>query len=407
MLPTSKFNLQLLKNPVITRVLFVGIIGYLIRFIDITVLSWMVVDRFDSPSAAGMLVFFRFLPFLVFGLIIGSIVDKVPPIRIIALVQPLIALLMISFGILLFVEFTSLWLFFAYSFAMGSLFCVETVARRLYLLKVSPGINYLIPIIAIETITMDIGWFLGSNLGGTLLLLTSPHFVYIMSGLLVLTNLIILSGLPILFDPLKATRNESFISSIKAGFRYAKTNSSLIQILAMVGVINVFGFITESLGPTIIRNQLNFGEFMFGLLLSGSGLGSVIGVVIFSMMEITNKKGLILVLSAFGMFVFQFIYSFVGNPYLLLFVCMLSGFGWAGFMIFNTGLLMAKTQEGFRGRVQGLQTLLIGLFPLGAISFGFIGDYIGPLNALRLASTLGCIGLLVIIFMGPKIILEE
>jgi MFS family permease len=146
---------------------------------------------------------------------------------------------------------------------------------------------------------------------------------------------------------------------------------------------------------------------MFGLLLSGSGLGSVIGAVIFSMMEITNKKGLILVLSAFGMFVFQFIYSFVGNPYLLLFVCMLSGFGWAGFMIFNTGLLMAKTQEGFRGRVQGLQTLLIGLFPLGAISFGFIGDYIGPLNALRLASTLGCIGLLVIIFMGPKIILEE
>ena len=86
---------------------------------------------------------------------------------------------------------------------------------------------------------------------------------------------------------------------------------------------------------------------------------------------------------------------------------MLSGFGWAGFMIFKAGLLMSNTEEGFRGRIQGLQTLLIGLFPLRAVVFGFIGDYIGPLNALRLASIFGSIGLFVIIFMRPKIISEE
>ena len=403
----TNFSRDLLSNRVIRRVLLAGLTGYLIRFIDITVLSWLVVDRFDNPSAAGMLVFFRFLPFLLFGPIIGSITDKIPPIRIIFVVQPVITLLMVSFGIVLIFEFTPLWMFFGYSFLIGLGFCVESVARRLYLLKISPGTNYFIPVIAIETITMDIGWFLGSNLGGTLLSFSTPYFIYVGFGLLILGNLIILRGLPILFDPTESLANESFIGSIKSGFNYAKTDSSIIQILAIVGLINIFGFITESLGPTIIRNHLKFGELMFGLLLSGSGLGSVIGALIFSTVGIKNKKGLVLVLSAFGMFVFQFMYSFIGNPYLLLFICILSGFGWAGFMIFNAGLLMSKTQESFRGRIQGLQTLLIGLFPIGAIAFGFIGDYFGPLNALRLASILGSIGLLVIIFMGPKIISEE
>jgi hypothetical protein len=72
----TNFSRDLLSNRVIRRILLAGLTGYLIRFIDITVLSWLVVDRFDNPSAAGMLVFFRFLPFLLFGPIIGSITDK-------------------------------------------------------------------------------------------------------------------------------------------------------------------------------------------------------------------------------------------------------------------------------------------------------------------------------------------
>ena len=82
---------------------------------------------------------------------------------------------------------------------------------------------------------MDIGWFLGSNLGGTLLGVSTPYFVYVGFGLLTLGNLIILRGLPVLFDSTESLANESFIESIKSGFRYVKTNSSIIQILAIVG----------------------------------------------------------------------------------------------------------------------------------------------------------------------------
>ena len=60
-----------LQHPVFRRVLGVSVAGHFVRFIDFTITAWLVVQLTDSSSAVGLLVFFRVIPFLLFGSFVG------------------------------------------------------------------------------------------------------------------------------------------------------------------------------------------------------------------------------------------------------------------------------------------------------------------------------------------------
>ena len=62
----GSFTPRSFQHPVVKRIIYVGLLGYMIRFLDMAILTWLVVQEFPNPSAAGGIIFFRFLPFLKF-----------------------------------------------------------------------------------------------------------------------------------------------------------------------------------------------------------------------------------------------------------------------------------------------------------------------------------------------------
>ena len=174
----GRFTPRSFQHPIVKRVIYVGLLGYLIRFLDMAILTWLVVQEFPNPSAAGGIIFFRFLPFLIVGPIFGVIADYISRIKIIFIAQPLSLFLMLFFGLGIQFDLSSLIFFYIYSFLVGSVFVLELIAKRTYLVRIMRKRKYFTSVLALETITLDLGWFIGANLGGILLSFFSPQYIY-------------------------------------------------------------------------------------------------------------------------------------------------------------------------------------------------------------------------------------
>ena len=59
---------------------------YSIRFLDFTIIAWLLTNVSDNPSSIGALVFIKFIPMMFSGLITGWLVDKFSRLAIIKFV---------------------------------------------------------------------------------------------------------------------------------------------------------------------------------------------------------------------------------------------------------------------------------------------------------------------------------
>ena len=56
---------------------------YSIRFLDFTIIAWLLTNVSDNPASIGALVFIKFIPMMFSGLITGWLVDKFSRLAII------------------------------------------------------------------------------------------------------------------------------------------------------------------------------------------------------------------------------------------------------------------------------------------------------------------------------------
>ena len=59
---------------------------YSIRFLDFTIIAWLLTNISDNPASIGALVFVKFIPMMFSGLITGWLVDKFSRLAIIKFV---------------------------------------------------------------------------------------------------------------------------------------------------------------------------------------------------------------------------------------------------------------------------------------------------------------------------------
>jgi MFS family permease len=156
-----------LQHPVFRRVWGVSVVGNLARFIDFTLIAWLVVQQSDSSSALGLLIFFRIIPFLVLGPVIGTLLDRFSRIRILRLSQIGMAITAAAFCVGLFYDFGSLTVIYVYTSLMGTLMMGEIASRRAYMSGIV-GPAAIGSALALDTVSFNVAWFVGSNLGGWL-----------------------------------------------------------------------------------------------------------------------------------------------------------------------------------------------------------------------------------------------
>ncbi len=363
--------------------------GYLVRFVDFTITAWLVVQQTDSSFAVGLLVFFRIIPFLVFGPFLGVLLDRFPRIAIYRLAQLGMAVASGAFALALANDFGSLPVIYAYTSIMGILLMLEIPSKRTYLSDVV-GSRALGSALALDMVSMNVAWFAGANLGGLIVNMVDPVVAYGLIGLVFSTNYLVLRGLPIMFRPGVSVAGSNAFLALADGFRYVRSNPAIFGGLLVLGVNNFFGYPFESMAPAFANDVYGAGPMQFGLLMSAQGLGALFTALYISLRgrRLRNPGKLLIgaaLIQSMGSIGFSFTQSFeIG------FVSIAAlGLVSTVFAITHTMLILLVVPANYRGRIMGFQVLMMGLYPIGSLTLGFAADAIGLGQAVRLFAASG------------------
>jgi predicted MFS family arabinose efflux permease len=142
--------------------------------------------------------------------------------------------------------------------------------------------------------------------------------------------------------------------------------------------------------PVFARDVLHGGPRTYGFLLAAQGAGAVIGALMLASRSTEPrplKQSLLggLFCLAAAMLVFAISRSIV----LSMVAQILVGAGQISYMATTNTLLQLTVSDELRGRVMSMYTMsFIGMAPLGSLEIGFIGEHVGPKQAVIIAGAI-------------------
>jgi predicted MFS family arabinose efflux permease len=186
-----------------------------------------------------------------------------------------------------------------------------------------------------------------------------------------------------------ARRQVSALSDIKEGLRYTVGNKLIRTIIISMGVLSLFGLSLMTLLPAWSANILGGDAKTYGLLLSGRGIGALIGALMIAAYGRYNVRGKLWTIGSLSMPVLMI--AFAMARWLPLSLAIIIITGWSFMVMVNTANAMTQTQvdDHLRGRVMSIYTLVFfGGMPIGALITGNVAEKIGEPGALLINAVL-------------------
>jgi MFS family permease len=363
---------------------------YLARAADITAVAWLVTQGTDRPSEVALIAVFRWLPYLLAGPFVGLAIDRLPRLRVLRAAQGAMVVGSVTIGVLALTGRIEIWHLYAYTAYFGLTWTVDQPARRAYLRGVV-GKRSTMLAVALDQLTWHSGLLFGSNLAGLVLDDLNPGWVFIGVATAVGLSLPILRGLPRLAR-VGGPPAPAMLKSLMEGVRFVRSSRTLVGVLLLVAITNMFGFGFEAMTPVFAEDVLHVSAAKFGLLMSAQGLGSVIGgVLLIRFAPRIKRHAFVLMSVVVGNHVASILLAlsvWYGASFLVL---VAAGASANFFAIMSTSVFLLLTPDAMRGRVLGIQIFVIGCYPLGIFVLGRLADAIGPGPALAWVATIGVV----------------
>jgi predicted MFS family arabinose efflux permease len=156
---------------------------------------------------------------------------------------------------------------------------------------------------------------------------------------------------------------------------FIRRNQTVLTLLAMVGVANMFAFGYSALLPAFAQDVLKQGPEGLGLLSAAVGAGALVGALAVASLGNSQHKGFLLtcgnVLLPATVLCFAWSNLFPLSMIILVFTVLC-------FMIQNAmtnTLIQTTVPDRLRGRVMSVYMLLFqGFFPIGSLMAGTIAE---------------------------------
>jgi MFS family permease len=264
-------------------------------------------------------------------------------------------------------------------------------------------------------------WHIGAVIGpllGGFMILFGFHISLIWVAVIELVALVALLRIP--RQQIMKKEKEPVMKSITEGLRFVFRTQLILAVLSLDMFAVLFGGAVALL-PVYADDILKVGEIGFGWMRAAPGIGSVICLLVLSLVPLKNNPGIKLMLSiaAFGVTTIIFAYSgYFGTDA----VFSIAGFGisW-GFivafsMLFLGGffdavnvvirhtILQVYTPDAMRGRVAAVNTMFISSSnELGAMESGITAKWMGTVPAVVMGGCLTIVVVAVTWFAAPML----
>ena len=389
--PHALRSLQSRNLRIFFPAMLVSLVGW---WVQVAAMNWLAYRLTDSPLMLGLTNFAALLPVGLFTLFGGVLVDRVPPRRLLLLLQMIGAIVAGGAVLLSATGIVRVWHVMILTFAAGSVNTVESSARIALMRDAVAERRDLTNAIGLGVSMLNVARAAGPALSGFIIQWRGEAGSFLLNMLSYLAVVLALSmmRLPVADhyeqEPLRLGR------SLADGLRYVWHNR---VVRDLIGLVVVFSFLVQPfvlLLPVFAREILQVGPSGYGLLMGAFGLGAAGGAMgIAGLREARRGLWLILVSIAFPGFLILYVLSpWLASSAVFLFLAGASR--WAQYTLVASLLQIHATDE-FHGRVTSVFVLLSNGFPrLGAVLAGAALEHARPSTAVLTAAGLALISAL-------------
>jgi MFS family permease len=364
--------------------------------------GWLVLQLTNSPFWLGLLGLSFAVPMIVLPLIGGAVVDRIDRIKLLYVTQTGAMLTALILAIMTWTGTIHISYILIASFISSALLAFDNPARQALVPDLVPQ-HDLMNAISLNSATYTGAALIGPAIAGALLAPLGAGTLFFLNALSYLSVLFALASMRNVQTRSSATQHATLGKAMLAGLTYAWKNRLILALLSLSALASIFGRSYQNLLPIFARDIWNGGPAGYGILLSSSGAGALVGA--FGLASIRNIKhqGAILVTSGllFSLTIILFALSPSFWPgVILLFI------GGIAVTVFGTIIatfIQVAVPNELRGRVMSLYSItLIGLPSLGALGVGSVAEMLGGIPGAPRAVLLGSsIVALVLIITTP------
>jgi MFS family permease len=334
--------------------------------------GWLVYQLTESALDLGLLGAATAVPNIVISLFGGVVADRFDKRKIILLASVLTAALLFLLAALDATGQVKVWQVLAIAALISVVSGIEWPTRQALFphLIERPG---LMSAVALNSVLWQSTRMIMPALGGVLIAVTNTAFLFALSGLGFVVMFCVMLRIPL---ALPGVNSGSTLSQIAEGLRFI-ANRELFRWLILLSYAGMF-FVSSymQLMPAFAK-MLNAGEAGYGLLLSATGVGSVLGTLVIGGLQHLRSLGFVLLAGALlsGVSLYGFALASQMGWYVPALVAALTTSVCASvFMISSMTVMQLEVPDALRGRVMGIHSITYSLMPLGGLLLGAIAN---------------------------------
>ena len=264
------------------------------------------------------------------------------------------------------------------------------------------GLDLLTNAIALSTSGMNVARLLLPGLAGGMVAalgggggnIEPAKWVYLMMTGLYLFNVLGMFKVVVADNPVSDTAHKPFLTEIQLGFRYVLETPVILMLLGFNFLMVFFSLTYFMLLPGFVKDVLGQGPDGLGLLISISGIGSLVGSLVVASLA-NKRRARVLLYGTFIMGVSLLAFAISTHYWLSVFLLTFVGLGQAARMSLSNVLIQSYVDDEYRGRVMSIYMLEMSFLSIAIYPVSLFADHFGPQWAVGLSAA--CLIVLVLL----------
>ena len=354
-------------------------------WIDKVAQAWLVLALTHSAVAVGILAACQFVPFSVFGLLGGVVVDRLDAWKTVVWTQAIRMVLAGTLAGIVLAGAIQVWMVYGLALLTGTVLVLDAPSRQQLTFRMV-GRDELPNAVALNSSLFNAARIVGPGIGGVLIAafgvgpafaVNAASFVAVLIGLLAMDP-----GALVTMASRRA--QQTLVGGLREGLAYARRSPHVRLLLTMLIAISTIAMNFNVLLPVLARRTLQSGPGVFGLIAACFGGGALVGGLLSAALGRASWK--VIVAAAGGLGLAELVLAPQRSLVPAAVMLFIAGVCFTLYTSNSNAILQLRAPDHLRGRVIGFYYFAFnGLAPLGGILTGWLAARGGTALAFGVA----------------------
>jgi MFS family permease len=364
-------------------------------------MGWLVFERSASPLDLGILGAAMATPAIFFTVAGGVIADRYEKRLILIITTSLNALLLFLLALLVYTELVTVWHIWLIAGAISFVSGVDWPTRQTFFPHLIER-SALLSAVALNSVLWQVTRMVLPALGGILIAVSGPTLVFNLAAVGYVVMLTVIFNMKL---TLPGQASASAWQQTLEGISYIASHKFFRNLIVLSYATMLFLSSYMQQMPAFAK-LLDAGPEGFGILMSVTGIGSIVGTALSGAITAKDRFGLIMLggaLSATVLLAGFALATTLPSYTLALVFSLLAAIGTSVFLILSTTAIQAEVPEDLRGRVMGIHGITYSLMPMGALLTGALAPHYTSPGALLISLLIYLVILSIITLRSPNL----